>query len=187
MIRGALVLVVVLLAGCATQPEEPPSVAPTATTMVATTPAATPTQDADPFVAVRLVLASTNDSIRAGEPVVFRLMLENHQATTLWTNPTFSCSGTWDLQLLDARGQRIRIDDRDAMGCPSGGPLTQEVPPGGDALAEYAWDGWARPQLGQKEAPPPGRYQIVASARWGTGTDAEANESASAATPLTIG
>jgi len=116
---------------------------------------------------VTLTISASRTAIRAGEPVTFIVTLSNHSAATVWTSPSVICTGSWDFVVRDANGQRIRTDDRDMMGCPSGGLLKQAVAPAGSVTLTLGWDGTVRerPPRGARDAPR-GSYEIEATARW---------------------
>ena len=173
--RAVVLAAVVLLAGCASEPEPPSVATATAATPVATpttTPTATPTPPppapTPPLRAgtVEAKMEASRATIRAGEEVAITLLLQNDRDASLWTNPEFVCSGSWDVRVLDATGAVVRVDDRDAMGCPSSDTYTTEVRPGESATALYTWDGRVRPTVGQAEPAPPGEYAFEGIARY---------------------
>ncbi|MEK7474999.1 MAG: hypothetical protein AAB152_05115 [Candidatus Coatesbacteria bacterium] len=117
-------------------------------------------------VGVELVLEADRPRLRPGDRAVFTLRLANRSSGPVWTNPSLICTGSWDLIVRDPRGTRVRVDDRDAMGCPSGGLLGTRIGPGHDAKLSAGWDGHIRPRLGTSHPAPPGRYTIEVAARW---------------------
>ncbi len=133
---------------------------------------ATPPPDAAPPAtagsAVTLTISVSRSTIRARQPVTFTVTLSNHGTASIWTSPSVICTGSWDYFVRNANGERIRTDDRDMMGCPSGGLLRKEIPPGDSISLPLGWDGTVRDRnpRGVRDAPR-GDYEIEATARWG--------------------
>lgn len=116
--------------------------------------------------AVEVVVQANRGTLRAGEPITFTIHATNHSAEPVWTNPSIICTGSWDIIFRNEDGGRLRVDDRDAMGCPSGGILGTRIAPGASATLDVSWDGRLRPQVGDARAAPPGKYEIEATVRW---------------------
>lgn len=115
---------------------------------------------------VEVALRADRGRLRPGEAVTFTIRMTNRRAEPVWTNPSIICTGSWNLIVRNGRGERLRVDDRDAMGCPSGGVLRTSIEPDASAALDVSWDGRLRPRPGEARAAPPGRYEIEATVRW---------------------
>ena len=152
------------VAGCLNA--APPS-AITTTTVAPneTTTSAPPTQPTPGELAVTLAARPT--TFRNGETVGISLAATNGLTQPVWTNVGIVCTGSWDLRLYDASGAEVRIDDRDTMGCASGGHLAGTIAPGATAWFNESWNASARPRLGATAPLPPGDYTFLGSVRYG--------------------
>lgn len=170
---AAALLLVALLAGCLNSPPPnagltcgtcndvmPTQTLPTTSTPRTTTTAPTPADD------VAFTVTASSTTIHPGQATDLVLSATNHRNTTMWTNVGIVCTGSWDLRLFDANGTEVRIDDRDSMGCASGGTLAGTIAPGATATFNDSWDGTARPRLGSTEPLPPGDYTFRGSVRY---------------------
>ena len=174
MRRPILALALVaLLAGCATSPA--PATSSVSSSSTTTT---TPPTPAGNESGVAVTITATPSTIRVGQTATIVLTATNHGATPIWTNPSIVCTGSWDIEILNASGDRQRTDDRDSMGCASGGYLTTEVPPSASARVNYSWDGTLRPRLGAQADAPPGAYTVVGSVLWSAKANALNSENA---------
>jgi hypothetical protein len=151
-------LVVLALAGCASGPAPAASTPPASSSP---TPSPPPPSDT-----VLITLAASRASIHPGETVSFSIVATNHRASSVWTNPSVVCTGSWDIVFRDASGERVVTDDRGSMGCPSGGALTTEVAPGASARVDYSWDGMLHEGPGSTRDAPAGAYSVTATVRW---------------------
>ncbi len=114
-----------------------------------------------------LALRASRTTIRAGQRVELVVTLDNGSAAAVWTNPSIVCTGSWDFIVRDRNGDRVRIDDRDMMGCPSGGLLRTKVVAGSSVSLKLGWNGQVRERPpGRAHDAPRGSYDIEASARW---------------------
>lgn len=117
---------------------------------------------------VDVTIGADPTTARAGEEIRLTLVAKNQREWSFWTNPAFACDGSWDVRIADAQGNVLRVDDRDAMGCPTTDTYATEIPPGEEITATYTWDGMLRPSLGQSEPAPPGRYTATGVVRYAT-------------------
>jgi hypothetical protein len=121
---------------------------------------------------VEVTIQSPRSTIRAGQQLDLTVTATNHGAQAVWTNPSVICTGSWDFIVRNANGQRVRIDDRDLMGCPSGGLLTTRIEPGAATTMKLGWNGMVREKPGHASDAPRGKYEIEVTVRWADRPDA---------------
>lgn len=116
---------------------------------------------------VTLTIQASRTTIHAGQRVDLVVTLDNGTAGAVWTHPSIICTGSWDFIVRDVNGDRVRVDDRDMMGCPSGGLLQTRVAPSSSIDLKLGWDGTVRKRPpGGAHPAPRGSYDIEATARW---------------------
>ena len=155
---ASIAIICLVASGCLGTPEPTPPTPPSEPTPPTAPSEPTPPTAPTTTPAPRLSIRTTPARIAPGETMTVTLELHNDGSDPLWTNPSFVCTGSWDHILYDGDGEAQRIDDRDSMGCPSGGPLTRRIGGGESLSANFTWDSRLRPSLGQSRAAPPGEY-----------------------------
>ena len=150
-----LLLCILWLGACASAPSPAKPVPP----RDAPAPSGPPTEQSTAR-SLEVVLHASKQAIAGGQNVKLTIVATNNGPTALWTQPGISCTGSWDIAFRNPEGAIVRVDDRDAMGCPSGGILKKQLSPGGSITVPVSWDGHLRPSLGQSKIPPGGLYEI---------------------------